>query len=151
VARHNRQRRHSRLVGQDDKPMGAGWPAGLNELTLSTQSVSAQTNRNGTITLSIHQTGTVKGGRFEHRHEYSFLPDGDILVNNTVVADESLPDLPRIGVTMSLAPAFENLTWLGRGPHENYCDRKRSAAVGLYSGTVRRAVCALHHAAGARP
>jgi beta-galactosidase len=98
--------------------------------------METQTNRNGTISLSIHQIGTVKGGRFEHRHEYSFLPDGDILVENTVVADKSLPDLPRIGVTLSLAPAFEHLTWLGRGPHENYCDRKRSAAVGLYSGTV---------------
>jgi beta-galactosidase len=122
--------------GQEDKPMGRWLAAGLNEMTLSTQSVEAQTNRNGTITLSIHQIGTVKGGRFEHRHEYSFLPDGDIVVNNIVVADKSLPDLPRIGVALSLTPEFEHLTWLGRGPHENYCDRKRAAAVGLYSGTV---------------
>jgi hypothetical protein len=42
--------------GRKTSRWGAGWPAGLNELTLSTQSVSAQTNRNGTITLSIHQT-----------------------------------------------------------------------------------------------
>jgi beta-galactosidase len=122
--------------GQEDKPAGRWLAAGLNELTLTTKSVQTQTSRNGTITLSIQQTGTIKGGQFEHRHEYSFLPDGDILVENTVIADKSLPDLPRIGVTLSLTPSFEHLSWLGRGPHENYCDRKRSAAVGLYSGTV---------------
>jgi len=31
---------------------------------------------------------------------------------------------------------FDMLTWLGRGPHETYWDRKTGAAVGLYSGSV---------------
>ena len=48
----------------------------------------------------------------------------------------SLPDLPRLGVTFALRPGFELLRWFGRGPHESYPDRKRAAAVGLYSGTV---------------
>ena len=28
------------------------------------------------------------------------------------------------------------MSWFGRGPHENYIDRKTSAFVGLYSGNV---------------
>jgi beta-galactosidase len=32
---------------------------------------------------------------------------------------------------------FGRMTWLGRGPHESYVDRKTSAAVGLYAGSVR--------------
>jgi len=28
------------------------------------------------------------------------------------------------------------MTWYGRGPHESYCDRKRSAHLGLYEDTV---------------
>jgi beta-galactosidase len=32
---------------------------------------------------------------------------------------------------------MENIEWYGRGPEENYCDRKQAAYVGLYRTTVR--------------
>ncbi len=43
--------------------------------------------------------------------------------------------MPRYGFRMGLtsAPAVE---FFGRGPHENYCDRKASAKVGRYSGSI---------------
>lgn len=47
-----------------------------------------------------------------------------------------LPDMPRVGVKWEMPVAFSNLEWFGRGPHENYSDRKRSAGVGLWSGRV---------------
>jgi beta-galactosidase len=47
-----------------------------------------------------------------------------------------LPFLPRIGMEMILPGQLEYLTWFGRGPHENYVDRKIGAAVGLYQSTV---------------
>jgi beta-galactosidase len=31
---------------------------------------------------------------------------------------------------------FERFRWYGHGPHENYIDRKRSADVGVWSGSV---------------
>jgi beta-galactosidase len=37
---------------------------------------------------------------------------------------------------MQLEQSLEHVEWYGRGPHENYRDRKRSAAVGRYSRTV---------------
>ena len=45
-------------------------------------------------------------------------------------------DLPRIGVQMTLAPGLEQLTWYGRGPWENYSDRKAASMVGIYESTV---------------
>lgn len=51
-------------------------------------------------------------------------------------AGKSSPELPRFGMTLALPGAFENLEWFGRGPHENYQDRKSSAIVGLYTSTV---------------
>jgi beta-galactosidase len=57
-------------------------------------------------------------------------------VENRVKIGAGLSDIPRVGVTMLLAPDLENLAWYGRGPWENYADRKASAAVGLYGGTV---------------
>jgi beta-galactosidase len=37
---------------------------------------------------------------------------------------------------MALQGKYSDMTWLGRGPHENYIDRKRSAAMGVYQATV---------------
>src|SRR5690625_6790582 len=41
-----------------------------------------------------------------------------------------------MGMNVHLHRDFDQITWYGRGPHENYWDRNRSADVGLYSGTV---------------
>jgi beta-galactosidase len=49
---------------------------------------------------------------------------------------EGLPEVPRIGMRASLVGALETMTWLGRGPHESYWDRKSGAPFGLYSGKV---------------
>jgi beta-galactosidase len=37
---------------------------------------------------------------------------------------------------MTLPGAFDRMEWFGRGPHENYSDRRTSAAVGLYRASV---------------
>ena len=37
---------------------------------------------------------------------------------------------------MAVPSALSTMTWLGRGPHENYWDRNSGAAVGRYSGHV---------------
>jgi len=37
---------------------------------------------------------------------------------------------------MTLPVEFENIIWYGRGPHENYWDRKTGSPVGVYSGKV---------------
>ena len=44
--------------------------------------------------------------------------------------------LPRIGLRLLLNPAFEQLSWYGRGPMENYQDRKDAAFLGIYENTV---------------
>ena len=44
--------------------------------------------------------------------------------------------LPRIGLRLLLNPAFDRLSWYGRGPMENYQDRKDCAFLGIYENTV---------------
>ncbi len=51
---------------------------------------------------------------------------------HVVVVPESLRDLPRVGVIFAVDPRFERLRWFGRGPHENYPDRNRSALIGVW-------------------
>ena len=68
---------------------------------------------------------------------YKVYGNGIIKIDNKYsMADTSLPEIPRIGIKMSLSGDFDEVTWFGRGPHESYIDRKTSAAVGLYHGLV---------------
>jgi beta-galactosidase len=46
------------------------------------------------------------------------------------------PDLPRLGIQFAIPRTHEQVTWYGRGPHENYWDRRTSAAIGRYQSTV---------------
>ena len=49
---------------------------------------------------------------------------------------DSLPPLPRLGIVIELPREYEQLTWYGRGPWDNYPDRKTSCPVGLWQSTV---------------
>lgn len=46
------------------------------------------------------------------------------------------PPLARVGLRTVLPGSFNKIEWYGRGPHESYDDRKESAFVGIYSGSV---------------
>jgi beta-galactosidase len=62
---------------------------------------------------------------------------GEVTISNDMeMTVEKFPDLPRFGMNLHMPVAFDRLTWLGRGPHESYWDRKTSAFIDLYSGTV---------------
>lgn len=68
---------------------------------------------------------------------YNVLSNGVINVSmHFTPGNKELPEMPRLGLRMILDPQYENMTWLGRGPHESYADRKTSALIGKYSATV---------------
>jgi len=68
---------------------------------------------------------------------YTVFGSGDIIIKNRFVpGSKDLPEIPRMGMTMTLPVEFDNISWYGRGPHENYWDRKTGAPVGVYSGKV---------------
>jgi len=79
-----------------------------------------------------------KGGTgFENRCRYVISGDGLITLHHVVVPDGNMPSwLPRIGLTFSLDNSLENVQWYGRGPQENYPDRRSGYRVGIYSSTV---------------
>ena len=45
-------------------------------------------------------------------------------------------ELPRFGTLFQLKKNLSQVSWFGRGPHENYIDRATSAAVGRYEMSV---------------
>lgn len=68
-------------------------------------------------------------------HEHEVAADGGWSIHrHAVEVPEELADLPRIGVTFTVPSRFERLRWFGRGPHENYPDRNRSAMLATWDG-----------------
>jgi beta-galactosidase len=63
-------------------------------------------------------------------------PNADIEVKVDLKTDGDLPEIPRVGMQLQLPGDCNRLTWLGRGPHENYQDRRHSAIIGLYADDV---------------
>jgi beta-galactosidase len=123
--------------GQGNKPMGKWLNHGLNKLELSTSTVDLK-EKADCVEIKIIQLGSCKAGSDVICHEqiYTISQDCSIKVENNIAVDDILPDLPRIGITLTLQPGFENLQWFGRGPHESYWDRKSGALLGLYDSTV---------------
>ena len=69
---------------------------------------------------------------------YIFRPDGSVDVRTEYVpTQEGIPSMPKFGVRMRLKAGFDAVDWLGRGPWENYPDRKLGSLVGHYSCSVK--------------
>jgi len=79
-------------------------------------------------------------GGSKYRSIYTVYGSGDVIVENTFEPGKKLPNLPRFGMQMAMPAEFDMVRWYGRGPHESYWDRKTSAAVGLYSGSVEELI-----------
>ena len=68
---------------------------------------------------------------------YTVRPNGAVQVSmHFIPGKKALNEMPRLGMRMILPAEYEMMTWLGRGPQENYADRKTGALVGLYNATV---------------
>lgn len=49
---------------------------------------------------------------------------------------DSLPNIPRLGIFLTLPDHFTKTSWYGRGPHETYWDRKLSGKIDIYNGPI---------------
>lgn len=110
--------------------------AGLDHLERHVNSFAVTQPKPNEVQVIVVATSTATDGMFVHRAIWTVRGDGLLDLNNEFKPSGNLPPLPRIGVVMRVAGEFENLRWYGRGPWENYSDRKRSADMGVWSGTV---------------
>lgn len=67
---------------------------------------------------------------------YKIYADGTVDLKQTYRMQGDLPELPRLGSAFVLDGRYENLSWYGRGPWENYPDRKTSCLIGRWGGNV---------------
>lgn len=69
---------------------------------------------------------------------YELNGDGAIKVTESLQADSSkeVPMMFKFGMQMMLPKEYSQMQWYGRGPSENYWDRKDAAFIGIYNKTV---------------
>ncbi len=97
--------------------------------------VSHTVLKNGAIKLDI--TYSLPGVETEFYSTYTIQGNGVIEIKNTLNETAYQGDIPRIGMRMQLPKQYDNLTYFGRGPWENYQDRKASAFIDLYTSKVK--------------
>ena len=77
------------------------------------------------------------GGAFMNHYIYHIDGSGEITIDHTVMPDGDMPAwLPRVGVEWILSKSLSNVQWYGRGPQENYPDRKSGYKTDIYKSTV---------------
>ena len=68
---------------------------------------------------------------------YTVYPDGRLGVSSSLKGTESTPSLMRVGYQLAMPKSYDDFTWMGRGPWENYSDRNTSSFIGVWNGKVK--------------
>lgn len=63
--------------------------------------------------------------------EFIITPDGKVITSLTC-RNLTPYDMPRYGITFELEKGIDGIKYYGKGPNENYCDRKTGAYLGVY-------------------
>ncbi|SDT89701.1 beta-galactosidase [Verrucomicrobium sp. GAS474] len=124
------------------RTLGKWRAAGLDKTEIVAAPATAKKNADGTVTVALVHTAqcAASAKAVVLKHSYTLAPDGTLAAENVFTVEKNkentFADLPRLGVTLTLPAGFEALEWFGRGPWENYADRKRSALVDRHASTV---------------
>jgi beta-galactosidase len=99
--------------------------------------VGVQMDKNTSEGFLIKVTYQLAGVDIPYTVSYLIQNDGAIKVTAAIdMTGKNLPELPRFGMRSKLNGSYDNLTYYGRGPWENYSDRKSASFIGEYSDTV---------------
>ena len=69
---------------------------------------------------------------------YTLTAEGEVVVRQQLTADKEakISQLPRYGMQLQMPKQYDEVTYYGRGPVENYCDRNSSEFIGIYNNKV---------------
>jgi beta-galactosidase len=111
---------------------------GLNALKVRTVSIAATQVDAASVRVNAVILGEgLSDWSVTHTAVYTVYGDGSIAVENAIDPKGRRIPLARIAVRLMVDKRLDRFTYLGRGPMENYADRKRGFDIGLYSSTVK--------------
>ena len=110
--------------------------AGLTNLIRRVASFETAQLKSGEVKITVVATSSALHGGYKLKTVWTIRGDGSVDMDNSFEPFGNLPLLPRVGIVLRLANDFEHVRWLGRGPWENYADRKTSADLGVWRSTI---------------
>lgn len=108
------------------------WENAAEKLTLKSFAVTKVNEIITTVSTrhTIDSLGTVS-------IDYLIQGNGQIEITHTVFISDTAPEPMRIGMMVHVPAQYDKIKWFGLGPHETYIDRKKGAATGLYTASVK--------------
>ncbi|MDD7437697.1 MAG: glycoside hydrolase family 2 TIM barrel-domain containing protein, partial [Bacteroidales bacterium] len=76
------------------------------------------------------------GFKFVTTQIWTVYPDGSIALTSNISANKEGIALPRLGYVLEMAPEYDQFTYYGRGPWNNYNDRMSGSYMGQYKSSV---------------
>jgi len=122
-----------------DNPLRDDWQSlQLQNTTRSCANFTAYTLPDGRACVEYDSLTQPNGGTHGIVAYVRWILSGEgaltVGMRTTVGAD--FTSIPRAGLELTLSPGFEELEYLGRGPHENYRDRASSSWLAVHKSTV---------------
>jgi beta-galactosidase len=102
---------------------------------LIVKSCEAVNKNNGTI--EVKTIYSLIGDSAKVTVTYEVKGDKTIKVSQAIVVKPGLPNLPKFGMQMGIPANYNNIEWFGRGPYENYIDRRHGSDVRRYSAGIK--------------
>ncbi len=126
-----------------DNDMGAGmqkhlrdWHDAKMKVISSGCVVDPKANK-AVINAEIEVSGSESGKKLGTMNAtYSIEGDGEIAVRYVMKVEEEAPEMLRYGMRVEMPETMDVSKFYGRGPNENYDDRKDNTFVGVYSLTA---------------
>lgn len=110
---------------------------GLKTIAWVVDDVKSTKLSSGDVVIKVSLAGTGKNNfTVRHKAEYTISGSGVINAVNDIRFSDPKLVLARLGVRMFLSKDFDQFDFLGRGPMENYADRKSGFDIGHYRSSV---------------
>lgn len=121
------------FTDNDNWLRGDFYASGLTQLRYHARPIVVSGN---TIRTSVLVTGSKSAG-FVHETTWTFGANGSIALASKATPFGSMPPaLPRLGLSLRLAGELDRVAYYGRGPRENYVDRKTGSFLGCWQSSV---------------
>lgn len=102
---------------------------------IDVQSIRTYQSPNGNVIISADLV--LENIYSTYRFDYEVSQGGVITINAALNPADGMPDMPRMGLQTRIPAAMDTWTFFGKGPHENYIDREKSARYDLYTLSVK--------------
>lgn len=116
---------------------------GLDKLTQTLISIKATPLRAGVLEVVVKKkmATPIHANLGECTYTYTLLAEGDIFINHSFQINKKLSNMEevgisRVGLQLIVPSGFENYSYYGKGPWENYIDRNEATLTNVYKSTV---------------